>query len=212
MYTGCLVVTGINIGGYGASGRFLIQYDISTPTRWVCMFAIREHCDKVMQLWSPIREKAYWAVLCIVNDRELTEDVLQEALITAIEKFQTLRDESKFEPWLLKIAVRKAYETLAKRNSVPAQSIDAEYGYELEAAVPDDAFALTQYKDIVSRIMNCLKPESKKYLFYLKYIEDRPMEDIIRITGMKEGTLKSVYFRMRKELGLMLGKEYGENG
>jgi RNA polymerase sigma-70 factor (ECF subfamily) len=165
-----------------------------------------------MQLWAPVREKAYWAVLCIVNDRQLTEDVLQEALIIAIEKFQTLRDESKFEPWFIKIAVRKAYEMMAKRNSVPVQSIDAELGYEFEAAAPDNAFTVTQYKDIVSRIMDSLKPESKRYLFYLKYIEDRPMEDIIRFTGMKEGTLKSVYFRMRKELGLMLGKEYGENG
>lgn len=176
------------------------------------MFSKQEHCDKVMLLWSPIREKVYWTILCIVNDRDLAEDILQEALITAIDKFQTLRDESKFEPWFIKISIRKAYEAMARRKSVPAQNIDAVLGYADETAVPDDAFAEMQYKDMIERIMDWLKPESRKYLFYLKYVEDRPMEDIIRITGMKEGTLKSVYFRMRKELGLMLGKEYGENG
>lgn len=174
------------------------------------MFAKKEHADKVLLLWSPIREKVYWAVLGIVNDRELAQDVLQEALIVAIDKFQTLRDESKFEPWFITISIRKAYESLAHKKTFPVmQSMDDSMDYTQDMSVPDNAFGELQYKELVLRILDWLKPESKKYLFYLKYIEDKPMEEIVRITGMSEGALKSVYFRMRKELGLMLGKEYG---
>jgi RNA polymerase sigma-70 factor (ECF subfamily) len=178
------------------------------------MFSKQEHCERVLALWAPVREKAYWAVLCIVNDRELAQDILQEALITAIEKFQTLRDESKFEPWFITISIRKAYETLsAKKTFTVAESLedgpDSDDGI---AAMPDNTFSAVQYRDLVLQILDWLHPESKKYLFYLKYIEDKSMEEIVRITGMKEGTLKSIYFRMRKELSLLLGKEYGADG
>lgn len=175
------------------------------------MFSKKAHCDKVLALWSPIKEKIYWVIVSIVNDKHLAEDILQESLIIAIDKFQTLRDESKFEPWLITISIRKAYEVLGKRNVfVNMQSLDDGFLFE-ENNVDDNAFSTLQYKDMVGLILEYLKPESKKYLFYLRYVEDRSMEDIIRITDLKEGTLKSIYSRMRKDLSQLLGKEYCVN-
>jgi RNA polymerase sigma-70 factor, ECF subfamily len=177
------------------------------------MFSMKEHCDRVLELWQPLKEKAYWVVVSIVGDMELAKDVLQESLIIAIEKFQTLRDESKFEPWFITISIRKSYEVLAsKKIFANAQSLDDGYAYEDDNFAPDDAFSSTQYKEMVVLILKTLKPETKKYLFYLKYIEDKPLDEIVRITGIKEGTLKSIYSRMRKELSSLLGREYGING
>jgi RNA polymerase sigma factor (sigma-70 family) len=173
------------------------------------MFTKKEHCEKVLSSWAPIRERLYWVIVGIVNDKDLAEDVLQEALIAAIDKYQTLKDEAKFEPWFLTISIRKAYEMLASRKvfiNVTSLEDDAEN--------PEDDLSFTgtihtaQYKEMILFILRNLKPESKKYLFYLKYIEDKSMEDIMTITGLKEGTLKSNYFRMRKELSALLAKEY----
>lgn len=173
------------------------------------MFARQEHYEKVLSAWNPIREKMYWVVVKITNDRSLAEDVLQEALITAIDKFQTLKDETKFEPWFLTISIRKAYELLETRK------VFVQY-QDFEDDIPDmdngdlipELNSSIQYKDMIYFILQNLKPETKKYLFFLRYIEDRSMEDIVRITGMKEGTLKSIYHRMRKELALLLTKEF----
>jgi len=173
------------------------------------MFTKKEHCEKVLSSWAPIREKLYWVIVGIVNDKDLAEDVLQESLITAIEKYQTLKDEAKFEPWFLTISIRKAYETLASRKIlIPVQSLED----DAKDSEDDLSFAGTihaaQYKEMILFILRNLKPETRKYLFYLKYIEDKSMEDIMMITGLKEGTLKSIYFRMRKELSSLLAKEY----
>jgi RNA polymerase sigma factor (sigma-70 family) len=173
------------------------------------MFTKQEHSEKVLSNWNPIKGKLYWVIVKITNDRDLAEDVLQEALIAAIEKYQTLKDESKFEPWILTIAIRKAYELLSARK-VYTSMTDIDDG---SMTADDDApFAnstnAVQYKDMISYILESLKPETKRYLFYLKYIEDKSMEDIMEITGIKEGTLKSIYHRMRKDLSALLAKEY----
>jgi RNA polymerase sigma factor (sigma-70 family) len=175
------------------------------------MFAKQDHYEKVLSAWRPIKEKMYWVVVKITNDKCLAEDVLQEALIAAIDKYQSLKDEMKFEPWFVTIAIRKAYEMLeAKRIFVNLENIEDDIsglGMEDGDSIIEFNSAI-QYKDMIEFILNHLKPESKKYLFFLRYIEDRSMEDIIKITGIKEGTLKSIFHRMRKELALLLTKEY----
>jgi RNA polymerase sigma factor (sigma-70 family) len=173
------------------------------------MFTKQDHYEKVLSLWGPIREKMYWIILKITNDKGLAEDVLQEALITAIDKYQTLKDEGKFEPWFITISIRKAYELLAARkNYVQTSQLFEEDAMESDGNSDYlETFDALHYKDMIKFIFEHL-PENKKYLFYLRYIEDRSMEDIMRITGMKEGTLKSIYHRMRKELSLLLAEEF----
>lgn len=173
------------------------------------MFAKQDHYEKVLSLWAKIQEKAYWIIVKITNDKGLAEDVLQEALITAIEKYHTLKDESKFEPWFITISIRKAYELLAARKNFPQTAqLYEEDAMEFDG-IPDyiDSIDSMHYKEMLDFIFNHLT-DHKKYLFYLRYVEDRSMEDIMRITGIKEGTLKSIYHRMRKELSLLLAKEY----
>jgi RNA polymerase sigma-70 factor, ECF subfamily len=174
------------------------------------MFSKKDHCDKVLLLWAPIRDKLYWIILNIVNDRGLAEDVLQESLIIAIEKFQTLQDESKFEPWFVTISIRKSYELLAAKkifNNV--QTIEDDYLEDENDTGYCNAVSTLQYKELIACIMQNIKQDTKKYLFYLRYIEDKSTEEIMKITGLKEGTVKSIYSRMRKEIGAILRKEYG---
>lgn len=174
------------------------------------MFSRKDHCDLVLDLWEPLKEKFYWVIVSIVNDRHLAEDIIQESLIIAIEKFQTLRETSKFEPWLLTIAIRKSYEIIAKKKQFTViNNIENETFFNMECF--DKSIRALDYKDLVIYILTNLKPESKKYLFYLRYIEDRSIDDIVNITGIKEGTVKSMFFRMKKELSGLLGKEYMES-
>lgn len=176
------------------------------------MFSIQEHSEKVLSAWKPIREKMYWVIVKITNDKNLAEDVLQEALITAINKFQTLKDESKFEPWFLTISIRKAYELLGSRNIfIQHNNIEDDISVQEDDYQMPDINNSIQYKEMVHFIINHLQPETKKHLFYLRYIDDKSLDDIIKITGIKEGTLKSIYHRMRRELALVLTKEFDLN-
>ena len=78
---------------YSIFCQILVEYNLSIQIKGLFMFNKQEHYNKVLSSWKPIREKIYWVIVKITNDKSLAEDVLQEALITAIDKFQTLKDE-----------------------------------------------------------------------------------------------------------------------
>ena len=72
--------------------------------------------EEVIKLWHPIKKNAYRIVNSITRDPFLTEDVLQEALLAAVQKFDTLKDVNKFDKWFYTIAARIAYNFIKKEN------------------------------------------------------------------------------------------------
>lgn len=178
------------------------------------MWQMRKRNDNteiVLHRWEQINKRIYWAVYGIVGDRQLAEDAIQEALLIAIDKYHTLKDPAKFEPWLVKIAIRVAYSLIDLDHKV--YSMDAlENGEFFETHIwsrsIDESLLLPEYRELVLSIITNLKPEKWKYLFYLRYIEDKSLEDIGEITGTKEGTLKAIFHRMRCEISVMLAQEY----
>lgn len=167
--------------------------------------------DRVVSLWSPIREKAYWTVLRIVSDRQQAEDVLQESIIAAMEHLHTLRDDAKFESWFLTIAVRKAYRQLSQNKVCPLQRadtlfLDEETGCETEGFL-DEVFDRARYGELLSAIHDRLATDERRFLFHLRYVLDKPIGEIAAITGIKEGTLKSIYSRIRRDIGESIRKE-----
>ena len=170
-----------------------------------------ERFDRVVQLWTPIREKAYWTVLRIVSDRQQAEDVIQEALITAAEKLHTLRDGDKFEQWFLTIAARKAYRQLSSGKALPLQPADPlplDDGPAADDGATDTVFDCACYSELIEAILDRLGTDERRFLFYLRYVEDKSIGEIADITGIKEGTLKSIYSRIRRDIGKsMRGEE-----
>ena len=60
----------------------------------------------------------------MVNSPEETEDLTQETFVAVYQKLETLKDDSKFEPWLFRIARNFVYQRYRTR-SPSTVSIDA---------------------------------------------------------------------------------------
>ena len=170
--------------------------------------------NQVIELWRPVQQKAYWTVMSVVDDRQLTEDVLQEALVIAMQKFHTLKDATKFNAWFLTIAVRVAYQVLAKnKHTLWVDDITPYVDDQTRSEFFVDATLLqAEYKMLVFQIITQLKSERLRHLFYLRYIEDKTIEQISGITEMKIGSLKALYHQMRKDISDILNKEYYRYG
>lgn len=56
----------------------------------------------------------YCRALCSGGSADDAEDVLQQALLQALEKFDSLNDESKFRSWLFTIITRVFYTSIRK--------------------------------------------------------------------------------------------------
>ena len=169
----------------------------------------RKQSLAVIELWKPIRKNAYRIVNCIVHDPHLTEDILQEALIAAFDKFDTLRDVSKFDSWFYTIATRKAYNMIRKtKKVVPVEEI---YSYVekdiFDNSTDEDVFLKVENNDELLNIIKRL-PQHERHLLHLRFMQDMKIADIAGLTGIKIGTLKSSYHRMYKKMRDIYTREY----
>ena len=77
----------------------------------------------------------YWLAKSILHNDEDVKDAVQEAVLTAYEKLDTLRDEGSFKPWIMRILANTAYSMI--RRSKPNTDIDS-LAEELPAPQDED--------------------------------------------------------------------------
>lgn len=77
----------------------------------------------------------YWLAKSILHNDEDVKDAVQEAVLTAYEKLDTLRDEHSFKPWIMRILANTAYSMI--RRSKPNTDIDS-LAEELPAPQDED--------------------------------------------------------------------------
>ena len=72
------------------------------------------------ELYERYKDDAYRLACLITGSRTDGEDLAQEAFVTCAQSIKSLRDGSKFRPWLLKTLSRAAwkYDTLDEKRRV----------------------------------------------------------------------------------------------
>ncbi len=164
---------------------------------------------KVIKLWQPIKKNAFRIVNSITRDPYLTEDVLQEALIVAAKKLHTLNDIEKFDKWFYRIATRIAFNLIKKRKiAVPVEEIfDNEEFNKKGNQIMDKALLQVEDNDSYLSIIKSL-PQRDRHLIHLRFVKEMKIREISELTGIKEGTLKSIYHRAFKKLKEIYIKEH----
>ena len=127
------------------------------------------------------------------------EDAVQDALIKAWEKRDSLRDLKQFRPWMSRILMNQCKDLLRKRrrwNFYPLEDAAAQ-----EAEAPDvDAPVLEAVRK--------LKPELGM-LITLHYVDGYSVQDLAKALGIPENTVKTRMRSARKQLGRTLLVEWG---
>jgi RNA polymerase sigma-70 factor (ECF subfamily) len=139
------------------------------------------------------------------------EDVLQETFLAAWKGAGSYRPEEKAGGWLWGIARRQAALLLRRRGPATAALPDLlEPGI---AGLPgscfpgDPAQLLTTASQLASAV-GALSPADRE-VWQLMYVEDRPVAEVARLTGVPEGTVKSRAHRARRLLRAALGGGLG---
>lgn len=125
------------------------------------------------------------------------EDVVQESYIKVYRNLHTFRNESKFSSWLYRIVY----------NTAITQSRTKLWLYDQETSLSDvqevsDFDTETQITDSerTETVANVLRkmPAGEALLLTLYYLEDNPVKEIARITGLNESNVKVKLFRARQ--------------
>jgi RNA polymerase sigma-70 factor (ECF subfamily) len=159
---------------------------------------VRKHQDRIFNL-------CYW----LLGDYQEANDCAQDTFIKIFRNLAKFRFESTFLTWAHRIAVNtcknrlKSFHYRFSRKLVrldnsggSAGSVDA---IADETGSPEMAHEKKERRYLIRKAINAL-PAEKKMVIVLRDIQGLSYEEIVKLTGINPGTLKSKLARARQEL------------
>jgi RNA polymerase sigma-70 factor (ECF subfamily) len=146
--------------------------------------------------------RVYRFVLRLVKNQTLAEDLISEVFLDVWRQAGRFEGRSAASTWLLAIARFKALSLLRRRS-------DQELDEDAAAAVEDpgdDPEVSMQKKDKGTVLRQCLKALSPEHreIVDLVYYHEQSVEDVAKIVGIPENTVKTRLFYARKRLSELL--------
>jgi len=117
----------------------------------------------------------------VVGDFHSAQDAAQEAFIIAYQKLSGLRDAESFGPWLLRIVRHRA---VRHKRSRKIESVDTDC-IQLDATNSPDW--MEPYREVVQQIARL--PEHERIVTVMRYVDGRPVKEIVDLTGRPVGTI-----------------------
>jgi RNA polymerase sigma-70 factor (ECF subfamily) len=155
------------------------------------------------------------AILPLVRDRNLAEDLLADTFVRAIENLHRFRWQGKgLLPWLIRIGKNLCLDHLRRAGRTTA------WPEGLEQQLPDtsdiDAENLlgrSQLSDVLRvRIDECMVELNPRYrrVLELRMIEKLPRDEAAKAMDVTIGTLDVLLFRACKAFRKVWARRYGE--
>lgn len=145
----------------------------------------------------------------ICGNMQDAEDVVQESYVKAFRNLRSFRSDSKFSTWLYRIVYNTAISLT--KTQMWTGSREAVMADDL-SNLADNTFELNmdekERREIVTEVMQKI-PAGDALLLTLYYLEDNPVKEIAKITGLNEPNVKVKLFRARKLFKEMVVSNYG---
>lgn len=139
----------------------------------------------------------YHVAYTILRDNRECEDAVQEALLRAWQKRDTLRDESAFRFWLTRILTNTCYTMQRKKQRIQTVELS-----ETLHAPFDDGLDNRALHDAIGQL-----PQDLRLPIILHYLEGFSVKEIAAIVHRPCGTVQNRLFRAREALRGLLKEE-----
>jgi RNA polymerase sigma-70 factor (ECF subfamily) len=153
-------------------------------------------------LFTRFHVRVYRFILRLVRNESLAEDLISEVFLDVWRQAGRFEGRSSASTWLLAIARFKALSALRRR---PDQELDEDKAAAVEDP-GDDPEVSIQKKDkgaVLRQCLTALSPEHRE-IVDLVYYHEQSVEDVARIVGIPENTVKTRLFYARKRLSELL--------
>lgn len=163
------------------------------------------------QLVETYQDRIYDFCVRMVTDREEALDLTQETFASVYQHVARFRQEAKLSTWVFRIARNLCLNRLKyldRRGAGSSIALDAVPDAALQSAEdapqkPDDALASARERNRVQAAIAQLE-EEQRVLVVLRDIEGLSYDEIVGVTDLPEGTVKSRLHRAREKLAEIL--------
>lgn len=156
--------------------------------------------------------KGYWIACDLLGNPAEAEDLCQDALLRAYERWESFRGEASLDTWFYRILTNLCLNHRRRRGlwGRIQQWLQKEGQPEQQAVLrvedsfhPEKQYQARQTGEAIQKAVEHLSPH-QKMVFVLRYLHDFSVNEICSMTEMSEGTVKTHIFRalntMRKHL------------
>jgi len=154
--------------------------------------------------------RVYRFVLRLVRNEATAEDLISEVFLDVWRQAGKFEGRSAVSTWMLSIARFKALSALRRK---PEQELDDETAAAIEDQADDPEVTLAK-KDKGAALRQCLTALSAEHreVVDLVYYHEKSVEEVARIVGIPEATVKTRMFYARKKLSELLREQGIDRG
>ena len=157
-------------------------------------------------LYSRHHVRVYRFILRMVRDGATSEDLVSQVFLDVWRTARQFEGRAQVSTWLLSIARFKALTALRQRQH---EDIDQDDVLDIAdgADNPEAALERSRTSDILRACIAKLSPAHRE-IINLVYYHEKSVEEVGRIVGIPQSTVKTRMFYARKQLAELL-KRYG---
>jgi RNA polymerase sigma-70 factor (ECF subfamily) len=164
-------------------------------------------------LIRPHYDVLYRAAYRLTRSVHDAEDLVQEVCVRAYPRLEALAGLDNARGWLLCVMQRLFIDQLRRYERSHVEALDVRH----EQTLVSDAPGVLEQADAVLRRQRLDRAwqrlaKEQRVLLALHDIEGYSLAELVQITGLKEGTLKSRLHRARVKLGKLLQREGVHSG
>ena len=143
-----------------------------------------ERATAFLHLADEHLDAAYRLARAILRDPIEAQDATHDAFVQAWRKWETLRDQTKFEPWFDRILVNTCKNRI-RTGRREATDISTEV-----ALATGDHTGYAEDRDIIGAAIASLSPDHQ-VVVALRFYRDLPVAEIANRLGVPPGTVQS---------------------
>ncbi len=154
---------------------------------------MRSIYDQTVEYILDNQEKLYRLAYSYLQNKEDALDAVQNAICTALEKCESIRNPDAIKTWLYRVVVNEALQLLRKGKREMAWD---------PVAMPEDAYFDTPMEEMHEVYAQVQKlPPPIKTIIILRFYEELSLKEIAQVTGLNINTVKSRLYRGLADLG-----------
>lgn len=173
--------------------------------RWIDTAARGDH-EAFARLVDAYKVPVYNLAYRMLRNAPEAEDAAQEIFLRAYTKLGSYDRARKFSTWLLSIASNYCIDMLRRRRGTQVDIEEVAFALPSDAPGPERSAINQEQREAVARAIKQL-PDTYRLITVLRYYHDLSYEEIERITGLSEATVKTRLFRARRQLEDLLEAE-----
>lgn len=158
------------------------------------------------------QDRVYDFCVRMIGDREEAIDLVQEIFVSVYQNVRKFREDAKLSTWIFRISKNHCLNRikyLRRRGRGRSDELEDVSESLLADALggapkPDEALVAKHERQLVQNAIAKLEPD-QRLLVALRDIEGLSYEEIVEITELPEGTVKSRLHRAREKLAELIG-------